>query len=557
MPLPRPLRLWLALGLSAVALVQLAAAPQRTPGRRPGTGTIRGSVDFKVAPAERDRRVNPADMAMPGQHDAADRRRSVVYLDPAPRAAFDAREEPHVRLDQRDEQFVPHVLAIVAGTVVDFPNNDRTYHNVFSLSKTRSFDLGRYSAGRSKAIRFDQPGIVRVFCDIHSHMSAFILVFAHRYFAVTDEDGRYHIDNVPPGQYTVVAWNEAMPSETGIAQVPEGGRGRALVPLRAAMRILSSLTNRIFLGSAALAVLTIAVAVYRINVAVTVQAENELRRGLEEAGTQLEENRDTLFGHFSREARLISDLSNLKAAMDTGHQPTVEPIALNYQRQIGADLLVVTDPTGRMLAQAGRLRDAGRGGRTRRRSPARRKGHEVVSLWPHPGGVIQVVSVPSYASVQRAGRHGERRVQPRRAGGAAVQGPDQQRDCLCGRRRGPGVDAAAREASGHARRPGRREGVHRVTIGDTEYVAVSRTLVLNLTGEGATGATPAPCRPRSSCARAPIDCASSRWSIATCSARRSWPFSPRRWSATASPAPLRVRLAASPRRCARWPRPAI
>ena len=223
MPLPRPLRLWLALGLAAVALVQLAAAPQRTPGRRPGTGTIRGSVDFKVAPAERDRRVNPADMAMPGQHDAADRRRSVVYLDPAPRAAFDAREEPHVRLDQRDEQFVPHVLAIVAGTVVDFPNNDRTYHNVFSLSKTRSFDLGRYSAGRSKAIRFDQPGIVRVFCDIHSHMSAFILVFAHRYFALTDEDGRYHIDNVPPGSYTVVAWNEAMPSESGRVQVADAG----------------------------------------------------------------------------------------------------------------------------------------------------------------------------------------------------------------------------------------------------------------------------------------------------------------------------------------------
>jgi len=223
MPRPSPPRLWLVLGLSVVALVQLVAAPQRPAARRPGTGTIRGSVDFKVAPAERDRRVNPADMAMSGSHEVSDRRRSVVYLDPAPRAAFDARDEPHVRLDQRDEQFVPHVLAIVAGTVVDFPNNDRTYHNVFSLSKTRSFDLGRYAAGRSKAIRFDQPGIVRVFCDIHSHMSAFILVFAHRYFAVTDDDGRYHIDNVPPGSYSVVAWNEAMPSESGRVQVPEGG----------------------------------------------------------------------------------------------------------------------------------------------------------------------------------------------------------------------------------------------------------------------------------------------------------------------------------------------
>ena len=223
MPLPRPLRLWLALGLAAVALVQLAAAPQRTPGRRPGTGTIRGSVYFTVAPAERDRRVNPADMAMPGQHDAADRRRSVVYLDPAPRAAFDAREEPHVRLDQRDEQFVPHVLAIVAGTVVDFPNNDRTYHNVFSLSKTRSFDLGRYAAGRSKAIRFDRPGIVRVFCDIHSHMSAFILVFAHRYFAVADAEGRYRIDGIPPGSYTVMTWNESTPLDAQRVVIPEAG----------------------------------------------------------------------------------------------------------------------------------------------------------------------------------------------------------------------------------------------------------------------------------------------------------------------------------------------
>ena len=82
---------------------------------------------------------------------------------------------------------------------MDFPNNDRTYHNVFSLSKTKAFDLGRYAAGQSKAVRFDQPGIVRVFCDIHSHMSAFILVFAHRYFAVTDDEGRYRIDERAAG----------------------------------------------------------------------------------------------------------------------------------------------------------------------------------------------------------------------------------------------------------------------------------------------------------------------------------------------------------------------
>jgi hypothetical protein len=94
---------------------------------------------------------------------------------------------------------------------------------VFSLSKTKTFDLGRYAAGRSQSVRFDRPGIVRVFCDIHSHMNAFILVFNHRFFAVTDADGRYRIDNIPPGTYNVVAWNEGLASEPRAAAVPDGG----------------------------------------------------------------------------------------------------------------------------------------------------------------------------------------------------------------------------------------------------------------------------------------------------------------------------------------------
>jgi plastocyanin len=186
------------------------------------TGAVRGRVEVRQPSGDSAPRVSPTDLGMASAHEPPDRR-SVVYLDPAPRAAFDSREEPRVRMDQRNEMFVPHVLAIVAGTTVDFPNSDHTYHNVFSLSKTRSFDLGRYAVGRSKSIRFDRPGIVRVFCDIHSHMSAFILVFAHRHFSIVDEEGRYRLDSVPPGTYTVVAWNESAPLESHRVVVPDGG----------------------------------------------------------------------------------------------------------------------------------------------------------------------------------------------------------------------------------------------------------------------------------------------------------------------------------------------
>jgi plastocyanin len=206
--------------LSLLAAYPISSA---TSTRAWANGAIRGRVELRQSPPDQEPRPNVADLGMHTGHGPTDRRRSVVYLDPGPRAAFDAPDEPHARMDQRNETFIPHVLAIMAGSTVDFPNNDRTYHNVFSLSKTKSFDLGRYAAGRSKSIRFDKPGIVRVFCDIHSHMKAYILVFSHPYFAVTDEQGRYRIDGVPPGTYTVVAWNEAMELQSRRVTVPESG----------------------------------------------------------------------------------------------------------------------------------------------------------------------------------------------------------------------------------------------------------------------------------------------------------------------------------------------
>jgi plastocyanin len=211
----RRLTFWIALPVAWLAAV--------VPPDAARNGSIRGRVEIRRAVSTPGPRASVADPDGLKAPDFTDRLRSVVYLESAPRGAFEQIDPAHAVMDQRNETFVPHLLAITTGTTVDFPNSDRIYHNVFSLSKTRTFDLGRYAAGRSQSVRFDRPGIVRVFCDIHSHMNAFILVFNHPFFSVTDGDGRYRIDNIPPGTYNVVAWNEGLTSEPRAASVPDGG----------------------------------------------------------------------------------------------------------------------------------------------------------------------------------------------------------------------------------------------------------------------------------------------------------------------------------------------
>jgi plastocyanin len=230
--IPRLLRTVVILlaGLGAATALPLrpagvnAAAAQVT-----GVGSLRGRVDI--------RRVMTMPMPRPGINDLGtvskpevlEGPRAVVYLespDVPDGSILRSQGKPstgHARMDQRDETFTPHVLAIDAGTLVDFPNNDQTFHNVFSLSKARRFDLGRYGRGKSKTIRFDKPGIVRVFCDIHSHMNAFIIVFNHPFHAMTDDDGRYRIDNIPPGTYTVTAWHEGEARDMHSITIPSGG----------------------------------------------------------------------------------------------------------------------------------------------------------------------------------------------------------------------------------------------------------------------------------------------------------------------------------------------
>jgi plastocyanin len=214
----------LVVATSIVVAVASAAGLELARGAgEQAAGSIRGRLEIRQVARPAERRPEVAEPGSAGIREAQDLRRGVVYLETAPRGAFEERDAVRAVLDQRNETFVPHVLAVMVGSVVDFPNSDKTYHNVFSLSKTKRFDLGRYAAGRSKSVRFDRAGVVRVFCDIHSHMNAFILVFNHPFFDVTTPEGRFRIDSVPPGTYTVVAWYEGEAQATRPVTVPAGG----------------------------------------------------------------------------------------------------------------------------------------------------------------------------------------------------------------------------------------------------------------------------------------------------------------------------------------------
>ena len=202
--------------------VVLWQSSQGLAGQDAATGSIIGRVDVASAPVRR--------LATPGSYPGRkvgiqeDRETSeldnvIVFVDV--RGAADVPRR-HATIRQVREEFVPHVVAVTVGSTVEFPNDDLIFHNVFSLSRASTFDLGRYPRGASRTRTFSKPGIVKVFCHLHSHMSAIVRVFSHPHFVIPGRDGRFAIERVPAGRHTVKAWHERVGEVAGEAHVVSG-----------------------------------------------------------------------------------------------------------------------------------------------------------------------------------------------------------------------------------------------------------------------------------------------------------------------------------------------
>jgi len=177
----RWVRIFIALGLF---LPQVALG-----GEAAKTGIVKGTINIGGKP------TSDAVVSVEGLREAKPETRN-----PKP-------ETKKAVIDQRDMKFIPRVLPAVVGTTVEFPNNDKAWHNVFSTSEAKKFDLGLYGPGKSRSIAFDKPGVVRILCNVHPDMEAYVVVQGHPYFAGTDKRGNYKISNVPLGKYRIEIWH--------------------------------------------------------------------------------------------------------------------------------------------------------------------------------------------------------------------------------------------------------------------------------------------------------------------------------------------------------------
>jgi len=205
--------------LLSVAILCIAAAGVRAQSA-PSTATVRGRVEVIGSGGKSDAKARRS--AIPG---------TVVWLTPMPGTGGDAPIAPpasnpqtpqqNPRLVQKNKSFEPHILVVPAGSMVEFPNHDPFFHNVFSLFEGKRFDLGLYEAGTSRVVRFDRPGISYIFCNIHPEMSAVVITLTTPLYAISSRDGELSLPSVPYGRYQLHIWSEGMGPENVQPQTRE------------------------------------------------------------------------------------------------------------------------------------------------------------------------------------------------------------------------------------------------------------------------------------------------------------------------------------------------
>ena len=170
---------------------------------KPQTGEVKGSIALKAGGAAKQNRSGV-----------------VVYLENVP---GEPPKQKNATIKQREKQFDPPLTIVVKGTTIDFPNEDKIFHNVFSVSRPARFDLGLYKSGTQKSVEMKRAGVVDVYCNIHPDMIAKVKVLDNAFYTITGADGAFKIEGVPVGEYPIVAWLPSGGEATGKVTIKAGG----------------------------------------------------------------------------------------------------------------------------------------------------------------------------------------------------------------------------------------------------------------------------------------------------------------------------------------------